>query len=104
LRPAQVRVIERGPSEAPAAVVPGAVHHQQVVVSVQPHHHPDPAWKRCQIDRRERSARHDQCGPYSYHPYGAHGYRPYGVYRGYRVAPAYVLAPDARIITIETDD
>jgi hypothetical protein len=64
---------------------------------------PDPSWKLCQIDQRVGQHVY-RCGPYSYHPYGAYGYRPYGNYRAYRSAPVYAVAPDARIITIETDD
>jgi hypothetical protein len=83
--------------------VPGAVSAEDGVVTVYPHVQPDPSWKLCQIDQRGGQRRY-QCGPYSYHPYGAYGYRPYGSHRAYRSAPVYVYAPDARIITIETDD
>jgi hypothetical protein len=64
---------------------------------------PDPAWKRCQIGPNAGGEGAYFCGPYSYHPYGAHGYRPYGSYRAYRSAPGYVLAPSAKIISIDSD-
>ena len=84
--------------------VPGTLQAEDgVVAPVYPYVQPDPSWKLCQIDQRS-GQRLYRCGPYSYHPYGAYGYRPYGNYRAYRSAPVYAIAPDARIITIETDD
>lgn len=60
----------------------------------------DPAWKLCQFGESER-ATNPHCGPYSYHPYGAPGYRPYGGYRPQQT-PGYILtAPNARVISIE---
>lgn len=64
---------------------------------------PDPNWKLCQIE--QRSGRYHYCTAYSYHPYGAGGYRPMGTYRAYGTAPGYVTTqPDARIISLDQDD
>ena len=71
------------------------------VLPAHPNMYPDPAWKLCQVDRNPRDRRYYHCGPYSYHPYGSNGYRPFGTYRAYRAAPAYVYAPSARIIAVE---
>ena len=70
----------------------------------QPHLRPDPAWKLCQTDQRQHNGRYQYCNQYSYHPYGSNGYRPMGTYRPYRSAPAYVVAPDPRIISVEAAD
>ena len=94
-------------SAAAGAVIaraPGVIHVEAGVAPAYAILRPDPAWKVCQIEQRGRGDRYYHCGPYSYHPYGAHGYRPYGTYRAYRSAPAYVLAPNAKIISIDTDD
>jgi hypothetical protein len=66
--------------------------------------YPDPSWKLCQINEPGARPRYYRCGPYSYHPYGEHGYRPYGSYRSYRTTPAYVVAPSAKIISIQAED
>ena len=120
-----VRVVNQGPvysGRAPSAahdaaqtpsypgagamvVASGALQPEYGGLPVYPYLRPDPAWKLCQIDAPPRGARvHYYCGPYSYHPYGANGYRPYGSYRPYRSAPVYVYAPDARVLYIESDD
>lgn len=95
-------VYEQAPRAPRAAVigVPAEVYADDGVVAA----YPDPSWKLCQIDERGTGqVRYYRCGPYSYHPYGAHGYRPMGDYRAYRSTPAYVVAPNAKIISIEND-
>ena len=88
---------------APAVVAGiGAVYAEDDVVRVYPNPRHDPAWKICQLDQRESDQR--RCGAYSYHPYGANGYRPYGTYAAERGAPIYMIAPNAKIISIDSDD
>ena len=88
---------------APAVVAGvGAVYAEDDVVRVYPNPRHDPAWKVCQLDRRESDQR--RCGAYSYHPYGANGYRPYGTYAAERGASVYMIAPNAKIISIDSDD
>jgi hypothetical protein len=74
------------------------------ILPAHPNMYPDPTWKLCQIDDDPQGQRYYHCGPYSYHPYGAHGYRPLGTYKPYRPAPIYVYAPDARIISLKGAD
>jgi hypothetical protein len=110
--PRRARVVAHGGRELRDAdvVVPGVVKvapqvhvEGSVVVVAYPNAH-DPAWKRCQIDARA-VRRGADCGPASYHPYGAGGYRPYGTYRAYGSAPGYIGAqPDPRIISIAAED
>jgi hypothetical protein len=93
--------VETAPKAAAAVIgVPAAIYADDGVVAA----YPDPSWKLCQIDEPGVRPRYYRCGPYSYHPYGEHGYRPYGSYRSYRSAPAYVVAPNAKIISIQTED
>jgi hypothetical protein len=88
---------------APAIVAgPGAVYAEDDVVRVYPNPRHDPAWKVCQLDQRESDQR--RCGAYSYHPYGANGYRPYGTYAEGRGTQVYMIAPSAKIIAVETED
>ena len=88
---------------APAVVAGiGAIYAEDDVVRVYPNPRHDPAWKVCQLDQRESDQR--RCGAYSYHPYGANGYRPYGTYAAERGAPIYMIAPSAKIISIDSDD
>ena len=88
---------------APAVVAGiGAVYAEDDVVRVYPNPRHDPAWKICQLDQRESDQR--RCGAYSYHPYGANGYRPYGIYAERRGAQIYMIAPSAKIISIDSDD
>jgi hypothetical protein len=88
---------------APAVVAGiGAVYAEDDVVRVYPNPRHDPAWKICQLDQRESDQR--RCGAYSYHPYGANGYRPYGTYADGRGAQIYMIAPNAKIISIDSDD
>ena len=88
---------------APAVVAGiGAVYAEDDVVRVYPNPRHDPAWKVCQLDQRESDQR--RCGAYSYHPYGANGYRPYGVYTAERGTQIYMVAPSAKIIAIDSDD
>jgi hypothetical protein len=98
-----IDVPRQGPATASAAVieVPGEVQTSDGLVTVYPNLRPDPAWKLCQIDGRDLGRRAYRCTAYSYHPYGEGGYRPYGTYRNYPTAPGYVVAPNAKIITIE---
>jgi hypothetical protein len=88
---------------APAVVAGiGAVYAEDDVVRVYPNPRHDAAWKVCQLDRRENDQR--RCGAYSYHPYGANGYRPYGTYAAERGTQVYMVAPSAKIISIDSDD
>ncbi|MBX9828933.1 MAG: hypothetical protein K2Y27_28575, partial [Xanthobacteraceae bacterium] len=99
-------VVRERPSVATAAVieVPGQIQTGDGLVTVYPNLRPDPAWKLCQIDSRDLGRRSYRCTAYSYHPYGEGGYRPYGVYRNYPTAPGYVVAPNAKVISIDTND
>lgn len=90
---------------APVAVVvavPGTIYPDGAVVPAYPHQRDDPSWALCQGERRGH--RNYVCGPYSYHPYGAYGHRPNGTYNGYRTTPGYVIAPSAKIISIDSGD
>ena len=88
---------------APAVVAGvGAIYAEDDVVRVYPNPQHDPAWKVCQLDQRESDQR--RCGAYSYHPYGANGYRPNGTYAEERGRQVYMIAPSAKIISIETGD
>jgi hypothetical protein len=100
------RIVSDGPAPGGAVVVevPGAVHTADGIVTVYPNLRPDPAWKLCQIDSRDLGRRSYRCTAYSYQPYGEHGYRPFGTYCHYQSAPGYVIAPSAKIISIETAD
>ena len=90
-------------ASAPSVVAGiGAIYAEDDVVRVYPNPRHDPAWKVCQLDQRESDQR--RCGAYSYHPYGANGYRPYGTYAGERGAQIYMIAPSAKIISIDSDD
>jgi hypothetical protein len=89
-------------TDAMVVAGPGAVYAEDDVVRVYPNPRPDPAWKLCQLDQRESDQR--RCGAYSYHPFGASGYRPYGVYVADRGAPVSMVAPNAKIISIDSDD
>jgi hypothetical protein len=99
-------VVRERPSVATAAVVevPGEIQTGDGLVTVYPNLRPDPAWKLCQIDSRDLGRRSYRCTAYSYHPYGEGGYRPYGTYQNYRTAPGYVVAPNAKIISIDAAD
>ena len=81
---------------------PGAIYAEDDVVRVYPNPRHDPAWKLCQLDARERDQR--RCGAYSYHPYGENGYRPYGAYAAQSGASVYLIAPNAKIIAVDSDD
>ena len=90
-------------ASAPAVVAGiGAIYAEDDVVRVYPNPRHDPAWKVCQLDQRESDQR--RCGAYSYHPYGANGYRPYGTYAAERGTQVYMIAPSAKIIAIDSDD
>ena len=93
------RVAPRRPQLSPESA-PSTPEDDVVRVYPNPRH--DPAWKVCQLDRRESDQR--RCGAYSYHPYGANGYRPYGTYADGRGAQIYMIAPNAKIISIDSDD
>jgi hypothetical protein len=62
-----------------------------------------PGQQLCQVDRNDRRYR-ELCAPQSYHPYGVFGYRPFGTYRPYRSAQRFRVAPNARIVHINTRD
>src|SRR5258708_3070031 len=104
--PAVHYVARQAPSTASAAVieVPGEIQTGDGLVTVYPNLRPDPAWKLCQIDSRDLGRRSYRCTAYSYHPYGEGGYRPYGTYKNYPTSPGYVMAPNAKIISIEPND
>jgi hypothetical protein len=102
-----VYLVNQGPSHGAGYARTGvtvvgttSVYAGGAAIAVYPHTRPDPAWKLCQIDAPSNHA----CVPYSYHPYGPKGYRPMGTYRPYHPSQAYVQAPDARIISIESYD
>ena len=105
-RPAVNYVARQAPSTASAAVieVPGEIQTGDGLVTVYPNLRPDPAWKLCQIDGRDLGRRSYRCTAYSYHPYGEGGYRPYGTYKNYPTSPGYVMAPNAKIISIDSND
>jgi hypothetical protein len=90
------------PSTAVVVAVPGTIYPDGAVVPAYPHQRDDPAWTLCQGERRGH--RNYNCGPYSYHPYGAYGHRPNGTYSGYRTTPGYVIAPSAKVISIDSGD
>jgi hypothetical protein len=89
------------PGGAAIAEVPGAVY-SPAPAPFYPYAQPDPAWRSCQVEGQSRGVVY--CGPTSYHPYGEYGYRPNGTYAAYRSPPIYAVAPNAKIITIETND
>jgi hypothetical protein len=93
-------LVNQGPTYTGAAVtaVPPVYEVDGVAVSY-PHLRADPAWKVCQIDRRTNA--YSYCIPYSYHPYGAPGYRPFGTYNAHRGGGVVYAAPSARIIHVE---
>jgi hypothetical protein len=86
---------------APVVASPGAVYAEDDVVRVYPNPRHDPAWKVCQLDQRESDQR--RCGAYSYHPFGANGYRPNGTYAAERGSQVYLIAPSAKIISVDSD-
>jgi len=86
------------------AEVPGEIQTGDGLVTVYPNLRPDPAWKLCQIEGRDLGRRSYRCTAYSYHPYGEGGYRPYGTYKNYPTSPGYVVAPNAKIISIDPND
>ncbi len=83
-------------------IAPPAVVAVAAPAVIYPYGRPDPAWRNCQVDQRERGVVY--CGPESYHPYGPYGYRPYGTYSAYRAPPIYAVAPSAKIIVVEPND
>jgi hypothetical protein len=100
--PPAVYRAHRAAAPAPAVVaVGGASYAEDDVVRVYPNPRHDPAWKVCQLDSRESDQR--RCGAYSYHPFGANGYRPNGVYAPERGTQIYMMAPNAKIISIDSD-
>ena len=105
-RPVPNYAVRQNSSTASAAVieVPGEIQTGDGLVTVYPNLRPDPAWKLCQIDSRDLGRRSYRCTAYSYHPYGEGGYRPYGTYKNYPTSPGYVMAPNAKIISVEPND
>ena len=91
---------DAAPGGAAAVEVPGAVY-SPAPAPFYPYAEPDGAWRSCQSEQQRGVV---YCGPTSYHPYGAYGYRPNGTYAAYRSPPIYAVAPDAKIITIEPND
>ncbi len=101
--PRAVYVVNQGPDHSgyggPAIVtLNGPVHYDDGVAV--PYRHRDPAWKLCQIAAHRGEARAD-CGPYSYHPYGAGGYRPLGRYGETRGGTMLYAAPSAKVIVLD---
>src|SRR5262245_26918705 len=100
-------LVQQGPTYGPptsSVLIVGAptLYNEDGVMPACPYMYPDPAWKLCQTDQGPRDSRYYQCGPYSYHPFGINGYRPYGTYRPYRAAPPRGHnIPSARVITID---
>jgi len=91
------------PVQPPGVVVvaPLPLYTEDGTEPIFPYMHSDPAWKLCQFGHRARHGRRfTHCGPYSYHPYGLFGYRPFGTYRPYRPTPVYGEAPSARVIQL----
>lgn len=93
-------VVQQSPAAANVMIV-GAptLYGDDGIMPAYPNMYPDPAWKLCQIDQ-PTGDRYYHCGPYSYHPYGTNGYRPFGTYRAHRAVPVRVQLPSARIIAI----
>jgi hypothetical protein len=91
-------------AQTPGVVVvaPLPLYTEDGIEPVFPYMHSDPAWKLCQFGRDVRGRRATHCGPYSYHPYGLFGYRPFGTYRPYRPGPVYGEAPGARVIELQS--
>jgi len=75
----------------------------ETTITVDPRLSSDPSWKLCQLDPGPGD-RPESCGPHSYYPYGASGYRPFGTYRRDHGAPAGAFAPDALIFMMMMDD
>ena len=97
-------IVNQGPTytgpgmDRPGVVVVAApAYRDNGIVVVYPQN--DPAWRRCQIDPRGGQ---ELCGPQSYYPYGAPGYRPFGTYKPQRGPQIIGVAPDPRIVTIQS--
>jgi hypothetical protein len=75
--------------------------HPETIVTVEPRVSSDPSWKLCQLDPG-LDGRPELCGPHSYYPYGASGYRPYGSYRSDHFASDDMIGPGMSLI-IELD-
>ena len=80
------------PGGWPAYAVPAEVSGYPVPVVA-------PGFEFGDYDRRDCD-----CGPFGYHPFGVQGHWPPGIFPGSGAAPVYILAPDARIISVEQDD
>jgi hypothetical protein len=104
--PSDYVVRQQRPPATTAAIVevPGEIATGDGVLTVHPNLRHDPAWKLCQIDSRDLGRRNYRCTAHSYQPYGEGGYRPYGTYRNYQATPGYVVAPNAKIISIDPND
>lgn len=98
-------VVQQGPTYAPSqtqsvAIIAPTIYGDDTILPAYVTAYPDPAWKLCQIDEPHHVRRYYYCGPYSYHPYGVNGYRPFGTYGTYRAVPVRVQLPAAKIIAI----
>jgi hypothetical protein len=82
-----------------AAPAPSFADSQPLVI--YPRLYNFPGQQLCQVDRSDSRYR-EFCSPQNYHPYGASGYRPFGTYRPYRAARRYWVAPDARVVPIDS--
>jgi hypothetical protein len=104
--PAPEFIASKPPARGGVVVVgiPGAIYPDVGVVPAYPYYRQDPAWELCQGEHGVRGRRTYDCGPYSYHPYGEYGYRPNGTYDAASSAPAYMVAPSAKIISIDSND
>jgi hypothetical protein len=97
--PSQVRS-----GQAVVVNVPGAIYPDGAVVPAYPYQRHESAWNLCQSERRVGGHATANCGPYSYHPYGIFGHRPNGTYSEHRSVPSYAIAPNAKVISIDTSD
>lgn len=96
----------RGDRNADYGLNPGEAPTGALIVAapsvLYPFARPDPAWRGCQVDQRAQGVVY--CSPESYHPYGPYGYRPNGTYAAYRSPPIIAVAPNAKIIAIDSAD
>src|SRR4051812_410478 len=83
-RPAAYGVSHSVAGGAAVIEMPGAVYAPGAAAPFYPYAQPDPASRSCQVEGQRGVV---YCGPTSYHPYGAYGYRPNGTYAGYRRPP-----------------
>lgn len=98
---AQSHVVQLTPTTPSVAIIAPTIYGDDSILPAYVTAYPDPAWKVCQIDEPRQRDRYYYCGPYSYHPYGINGYRPFGTYGVQRVTPVPTSRPSAKIITVQ---